>query len=145
MKNLLLLCAIVLSSAALGQGNLQFNQVISETFSIFGNAYNTFYNATDTYTVPAGKVWKIESISYSATSANGTYLPSFFLNVNGTRVLYNYGTQRNQFDYGGTLNAQPIWMKGGDVVLFSMRNGCSTTCAQSVNGHLSIIEFNIIP
>jgi hypothetical protein len=127
------------------QGNLQFSQVISESFSISGGVNNTLYDASNSYTVPIGKVWKIESISFSSSSVNSTYAPSIFLKINGNNVLFNYGSQKNINDFGGSLNTQPIWLKEGDIVGFSMRNRCTTTCLQSVIGHVSIIEFSIIP
>jgi hypothetical protein len=145
MKKLLFFIFFLPTTISFSQGNLQFNQVISETFSISGGVFNSLYNASNSLIVPPGKVWKIESISFSSSSPNSNYSPSIHLNVNGTIVLYNYGSQKNLNDTGGTLNTQPIWLKEGDVVGFSLRNRCATTCVQSVDGHISILEFNVTP
>lgn len=145
MKVVILSFLSFLGSFLYGQGNLQFNQVISENFSISGGVFNTLYDASNSYTVPVGKVWKIESVSFSSSSVNSTYAPSVFLKINGSNVLFNYGSQKNINDYGGSLTTQPIWLKEGDIIGFSMRNRCTTTCLQSVDGHVSIVEFNVIP
>lgn len=145
MRSIIYSIILLISFQLSAQGNLQFNQVISETFSISGGVFNTLYNASNSLIVPSGKVWKIESISFSSTSSNSTYSPSIHLNINGSIVLYNYGSQKNINDTGGTLNAQPIWLKEGDAIGFSMRNRCTTTCVQSVSGHISILEFNVTP
>lgn len=49
------------------QANLVFNQVISQSLSISGpisTTWNSTINSTQTFTVPTGKVWKIENVSY---------------------------------------------------------------------------------
>jgi hypothetical protein len=145
MKKLLLISICFFSMQLFAQGNLQFNQVISETFSVNGSVYNALYTSSSILTVPAGKVWKIESISFKSSSVNTTYAPSLFLKVNGNEILFNYGSQRNRNDGGGTLNNQAIWLKEGDIIGFSMRNRCTTVCDQSIDGHLSVIEFNVVP
>jgi hypothetical protein len=93
------------------QGNLQFNQVL--TYS--GNSVNS-----PIWTVPAGKVWKIES----AVCFNYTGTTTF--RVNNFIVLYN------------NSNSQPIWLKAGD----SCQMGASSA---SSSYFLSIVEFNVIP
>ena len=145
MRSILYLVIFFISLQLNAQGNLQFNQVISETFSISGGTYNSTYNFTNSYTVPSGKVWKIESVTFRSNSVSTTYHPSCFISINGIISLYNYGGQANQNDAGGTLNEQPIWLKAGDVVGVSMRNSCATNCSQSVSGHISILEFNVTP
>jgi hypothetical protein len=93
------------------QGNLQFNQVLL----LDGNTN------TPTYTVPAGKVWKIESLT--ASSING-YL-SLTINGSPSAVL--------QVINGG--NNLPFWVPAGTVVGFYITN----------LGKVSILEFNIVP
>jgi hypothetical protein len=127
-----------------GQGNLQFNQVITQNYSITGNSYNSISNSNTSLTVPSGKVWKIESIIYNGYSNSNYYAPNCFLMINGSNVLFEKGTSSSN-DSGGTINKQPIWLKAGNQIGFSMRNTCNPSCLQSVEGLISIIEFNIIP
>lgn len=146
MKILILILALfsALGSQLYSQGNLQFNQVLSETISLSGNGYTATYNSTNSYTVPAGKVWKIESVGFMTYSGNNTYSPRVFLIVNGVQVLSNTGGT-SAYDRSGTLNGQALWFKQGDVISFGMSNNCATTCSQSANIVMSLIEFNIIP
>ena len=144
MKILMLSFFLVLSSLLYSQGNLQFNQVISETISLSGNANTATYNSANSYTVPAGKVWKIESVGFIAYSGNLTYSPRVVLIVNGVQVLSNTGGV-TAYDRAGMLNNQPIWFKHGDVISFGMTNNCATNCSQTANIVMSVLEFNIIP
>ena len=57
-----LFCLILICSY--GQGNLQFNQVINIQFTK-RLPYNTGGGADTLITVPAGKIWKIESAGSS--------------------------------------------------------------------------------
>lgn len=97
------------------QGNLQFNQVIT------GNGLLGPTASSNTYTVPIGKVAKIEAIN----NINST---TFQIGINSSEVPLGYC----KF---------PFWLKGGDV--FYVRDGRGTGNPQ--NFHFSIIEFNIIP
>lgn len=142
MKILHLSFFILLNSLLYSQGNLQFNQVISGTTSVSGGQNGITYNSSNTYTVPPGKVWKVESVSFQTFSLNGSYAPRVFLILNGVQVLSNIGNTATQ---SGTLNIQPLWFKAGDVLTFGMLNNCATSCSQSANFLISIIEFNIIP
>jgi hypothetical protein len=110
---LILSCA--LSTSLFGQGNLQFNQVLTFTGSATGNI------TLDT--VPVNKVWKIE--------AHSSDINQILININGFRYDYNYN---------GSMNTSPIWLKTGDVLSL-------TTSPPGPNRHyfFSILEFNIIP
>jgi hypothetical protein len=141
---LLILFFLTLNSKLFSQGNLQFNQVISESGSISGSVYTVTYNSPNSYTVPSGKVWKIESVSFMITSVNTSYSQRFFLKLNSNQVLSNQGGT-SIYDRAGTLNNEPIWLKSGDVITFGMINNCSPTCSQSATFHLSALEFNVIP
>jgi hypothetical protein len=111
------------------QGNLQFNQVVTVS--------------TTTMTVPAGKVWKIESYSESEVTFNSNY-SSGCVNVNYHRPLVinnnnyyffgNMATASSGANYISTGNKLPIWLKSGDQI----RTVCSSDFA-------SVIEFNIVP
>jgi len=111
MKILILSFFLLPFSFLFSQGNLQFNQVLT---------YNGSLTTSAIWTVPVGKVWKIESVLMVNMGGTSTF------KVNNTTVLYN------------GLPSQPIWLKAGDYCQFSM--------SQAGNGYfLSIIEFNIIP
>ena len=72
MKTFLFLGVIFLLGSFYAQGNLQFNQVVTVS--------------TTTMTVPAGKVWKVESYSESEVTFNSNY-SSGCINVNYHRPL----------------------------------------------------------
>ena len=72
-------------------------------------------------TVPTGKVWKIESVALSANSAY------FQINWGGI----NYFVLNNSGSYANL----PFWLPSGASVSF----------VGSVNGKVSVIEFNVVP
>jgi hypothetical protein len=118
MRVFLMLVFLVSLNAAFAQGNLQFNQVINMAF--------TGANITPV-TVPAGKVWKIESCMLNTPSNNYAYM------------LYNgvYYNLRQQQSSAHNVNF-PFWLSTGTSVTFGGNGG-------GTGGLLSIIEFNIVP
>jgi hypothetical protein len=107
-----------------GQGNLQFNQLL--------NLEVTCCNPTS-YTVPTGKVWKIES----AVSAN-QYYPVRITNMNG-RSLNGHICKDANGSYGVFPIVLPFWVAPNTVIQFN------TGSNNGEKGYVSIIEFNIIP
>ena len=99
------------------QGNLQFNQVLNYEFTLNGNSF----------TVPAGKVWKLENVmlnsinNYACMVYNGT-----------TYYLRQHNTSSSAWDNF------PFWLTEGKTVSFG--SNCS-----GASGIVSIIEFNIVP
>jgi len=118
MKYIVVLFFALLFNEAHAQGNLQFNQVINMAF--------TGANTTPV-TVPAGKVWKIESCMLNTPSNNYAYM------------LYNgvYYNMRQQLSSAHNVNF-PFWLASGTSVTFGGNGG-------GAGGMLSILEFNIIP
>jgi|688.fasta_scaffold1678930_1 hypothetical protein len=117
MKKLILILFVTLFSSWLmqAQGNLQFNQGLALTFVSGGTSY----------TVPTGKIWKIESVGLTDFS-------SFFrMTINGKQIVL----RNSHTSYGPQYESLPYWVPGGLLVNFS---GYS-------DGVVSIIEFNIIP
>ena len=113
MKKILLFLAIFIQFNSFGQGELQFNQVITQV--------GTTTNAP-IYTVPAGKVWKVESISSSYPN---------YLNVNINNVSVD-------LMYSSGFMPFPFWLKATDVIqIFS--------ASYPINYVISIVEFNIVP
>ena len=119
MKKILILSAFIFCfSFAKAQGNLQFNQVIM---------YDMAGSAAQAITIPAGKVWKIESVGNSGVTNPAIYLrnaaaqPFCFL---------GYATST----YAAQL---PFWLPSGFTGSFLNGNAS--------RGCVSIIEFNVVP
>jgi hypothetical protein len=114
MKKIFQLIALLLliQTASKAQGDLQFNQVLSYT------GWIDTYTPSPIWTVPQGKVWKVESYTKN------------FLKINNVSINDN-------------TNNGPIWLKSGDILQCS-----SWPNAAPYNGYnylFSILEFNITP
>jgi hypothetical protein len=160
MKNILLLCLIAFSSASFGQGNLQFNRALTIT-------------AGESYTVPPGKVFKVESINMNNTTVciprssevnfncqqqNGTWSASTYgvynsitymtiANMNFTTPSFSGNTNPNFCS--GVVNA-PCW--NWNFGSISLNTPIWLEAGKQVNIHsgvaavlISGIEFNIVP
>lgn len=120
------LSLVSIQNKAHAQGSLQFNQVLSYSGSDSGN----WTYASPSWTVPAGKVWKIEAAS---------------ANIGGAVA------QQVEIDPGGgfaavgldSYNRLPIWLKAGDQVRLRASRSCCGTANFSY--FISIIEFNVVP
>ena len=119
MKINAFVCLFMICMLGKAQGNLQFNQVI--TYNIGGIASQ---NDNIWFTVPVGKVWKIE------TAVNWSGNP-LYLYPNGA---VNYGI--NLASSSKTVSDFPIWLQAGYTGTFSI---------YSNRALISIIEFNIVP
>ena len=107
--------------------NLQFSQVLTFNGQGIGDI--------PIGTVPAGKVWKVETWSNNnevSLLINGTLFNNHYLAVWSN----NNG---NQMQLSSNLN--PIWLKSADVLSFFAYN----QWGQQRPYFISIIEFNIIP
>lgn len=111
MRNLLLISLLFLGLEVFGQGNLQFNQVLILDAPTAGNQV----------TVPAGKVWKIESV---AMASNNAYFQIQWAGL-------NYFVLNTSSGY----NNLPFWLPAN----------ASVTLVGSSSTKVSIIEFNIVP
>ena len=115
---------VALNSLLYSQGNLQFNQVLTyggtlNAGSVSANNTNYTYGSP-AYTVPSGKVWKIESAMSSGGSAllvNNLYAGSI----------------------SSSISMSPLWLKAGDILR------CAGNANSAYTYFFSIIEFNIIP
>jgi hypothetical protein len=128
MKTLLVWLAFALGGLAWGQ-TLQFSQVLLVS--------------SNTQTVPAGKVWKVENIlASSSLVASGNQTVNFSITVDNSQVfvagansqvnVYNQGVQ----SMSSTSNqlVQPIWLPAG-----------STLAAGQNVFRVSVIEFTVLP
>jgi len=119
MKKIITLTTFILllNIISKAQGNLQFNQVLSYTGNVYNN--NGYYSASPAWTVPQGKVWKIESYTRE------------YLMINNNPINAN------------TISGNNIWLKSGDIL--QCNPGTSWTNGSGYNYLFSIIEYNIIP
>ncbi len=128
MKTLLVWLAFALGGLTWGQ-TLQFSQVLLVS--------------SNTQTVPAGKVWKVENIlASSSLVASGNQTINFSIAVDNSQVfvagansqvnVYNQGVQ----SMSSTSNqlVQPIWLPAG-----------STLAAGQNVFRVSVIEFTVLP
>jgi hypothetical protein len=129
MRILLFVLTYTVVSLFHAQGNLQFNQIVTV--------------GTTSLTVPAGKVWKVESYTesevtfnsnYSSGCVNSNYHRPLVINNNNYYFFGNMATASSGANYITTGNKLPIWLKPGDQI----RTVCSSDFA-------SVIEFNVVP
>jgi hypothetical protein len=131
MKKLILITICFISLQLYAQGNLQFNQVL--TLSYTGSIPAQSTNSLGTLTVPAGKVWKIESGSRVAITGN------FFGNVTTARFMLDDFTVIGHKD---DPVSYPIWLNEGTYNIYVSHSTGNTV---SYKWGLSIIEFNVVP
>ena len=117
IKLTILLLFITLFSYS--QSNLQFNNVITDFGNIIGTANSEVYSPT--FTVPAGKVWKLERWLRNV------------LYINGVNVQELY-TIPNTSPTPMVLDNAPIWLKEGDSFYFKERS--------TLRYYFSVLEFN---
>ena len=123
-------------SFALGiwsQGNLQFNQVVTHT----GSGSGSYSYVSPTWTVPAGKVWKVESASPNLGNAALTRA----INVNSGVDWGSYRLTSSGQDL--SVSPFPIWLMAGDQVQLEASGNCCY--ATSFSYAISVVEFNIVP
>lgn len=135
MKKILLFVAflgtIFFSEA---QGNLQFNQVING--SIDANILNNQVTP-GSITVPEGKVWKIESVSYFSNP--GT---TYQNNMGNNTAQAWIGNHQVWAGNSNTAVIFPIWLSAGT---FNIQLGQVFNSSTPVRFSWSVIEFNVVP
>lgn len=127
MKKLIFVLVFFVSLGANAQGNLQFNQVLKVSATV--------------ETVPAGKVWKIES--YQQSNVSGTSNSTSTCDVARVRPyiidgqiyhnIKNIASGNAGYVYTAE-NRMPIWLRAGQTA--------ATSCPSDF---LSVIEFNVVP
>jgi hypothetical protein len=141
MKYLIILLFSFLLFEISAQGNLQFNQA------------KIISNTDPPQTVPAGKVWKIESVfsdasadTYAVDGSGATQaffsacgIPSFYFHYYGRYLAINSIPLSFGIHSAGHQMANlPIWVPAGSTI-------CTCTSASYCARGYSVIEFNIIP
>ena len=129
MKKLLTILILLSFHFIYAQGNLQFNTVYSyagntsNSTPVNGINYQTNYG-TSAFTVPNGKIWRIERLWIRGAQAQSLFVNNFWVGFP---------------ESGSTLEiTSPIWLKTGDVIKIGSANGAASY-------HLNIVEFNLIP
>lgn len=140
MKKLLYIFTLLFSFAIYSQGNLQFNKVINITLNVPGGTASnldgiTVYSA-GSYTIPDGKVWKIESASLSRYASSSSLNPTGEA-TQGAIKLGDMVIHASNNDTGGTR--KPVWMPSGTYNMSISKNG-----SNQAGVSISIIEFNIV-
>lgn len=133
MQKLILIAICFVSLQVSAQGNLQFNQVLNNSYSATLQAQTLL----GTVTVPAGKVWKIETATYFFTQAGNR------ITGRGSGAYAAFIGDNLIWDGTNSLGHQdffPIWLSPGTYSVFAR---CASLYAVTVN--FSAIEFNVVP
>jgi hypothetical protein len=133
MKHLFTILLVAISATTFAQGNLQFNQVINDEYT---GLVITTGSTLGTLTVPAGKVWKIEFVSFTSNT-NPSY-PSVHSSGTAQVFINNYNVYAGNTG-AGTIHF-PIWLSEGSYPV-KARQGSNGNSTLSI----SAIEFNIVP
>jgi hypothetical protein len=127
MKRFYLLFFILGFLSVKAQGTLQFNQVLTLESSTS--------NCLVCWTVPAGKVWKVEMASSNSDSPISVLVNNREL---GYLTGHAYATSSTSY-WGARWGMHfPFWLQGNATLGFS---GAGT----SKNTTFFVIEFNVIP
>jgi hypothetical protein len=142
MKFLLLFLCIHIAASAYSQGNLQFNQVLRVSITGVNLASNGQHSIM--VTVPAGKVWKVES---SDVHTYNTATPNLIVPTNSFSVILG-GSLLNiiyKSAQGFLDPLLPKWYPAGSYDLTIKENNGVSQNGATVVGVVSIIEFNVVP
>lgn len=135
MKNfILVICVLLFSTAVFAQGNLQFNRafLVEHSFVVPINVLGPFSEIS--ITVPAGKVWKLESVIATLQNSNGSIGTTMAVMINN-KSLYA----------SGTAAPFPVWLPEGTYTLRLTYTSNTGLANNVVYGGVSGIEFNVIP
>jgi hypothetical protein len=142
MKKLLFIFLLGFANS-FAQGNLQFNRVVNfSSAQVNGTSYTRGDYIYQSFTIPAGKVWKIENVMVASGSLTEqgyvAACPSCAAAFNGI-IAYIYYTSGYAPD-----NAKfPIWLSEGNYnFIITDNNGTSVT--DVLRASYSAIEFNVI-
>lgn len=146
MKRGYLLCVALVLGALYGkaQGNLQFNQAINLT---------GFNVATATFTVPAGKVWKVTNFAAHTgrpAMCDQTQV-TYYLKANDAFIcgaISGYFSSTCSASCGststrGSSTTGPYWYPENTVIEIGFMGGLHNAGCSSLT--LNGIEFNVVP
>ena len=134
MKKLILtiLTTITILGVNAQGNNLQFNRALTEIIDINPGIINNRI-APNAFTVPAGKVWKVNYFLFSSGNINGNYV--------NDQVHFSFAGQNNfvEFNQSGYKNG-PLWIKSGTYDVLDDNYQASEDNFLFISG----IEFNIV-
>ncbi|CAN5290017.1 hypothetical protein BH09BAC1_BH09BAC1_02600 [soil metagenome] len=137
---------VIMSICVVGfaQGNLQFNQVITQSINTAFAAGSSRPGTSVTLTVPAGKVWKIESAHVSSQSSSSSN--QYNISTGSSTVCYIILDEAiiATFDSYAPLVGGAIWLKEGTHTLL-LQGYVNSSSTYKFNGLVTGIEFNIVP
>ncbi|MFT3912127.1 MAG: hypothetical protein QM737_22060 [Ferruginibacter sp.] len=139
MKKLLIalfFCMVVFPGHS--QNNLQFSQVLTYSGTLsFGTV-----NVSPVWSVPAGKVWKIESMTTNQQFVAAIGNERMYFKLNDVSIKQYFSGLSTAYP---TMieNLSPLWLKAGDFVQFT--SNVNNASGYSCNYYLSIVEFNLAP
>ena len=128
--SLLILCSNLIYSQGF---NLEFSQpILKEISGTTTGPSGWKLVSTTTFTVPASKIWKIES--------GGTTFLDGLASINNANLLIN----SNVIYYGGpyTPNSFPIWLQAGT---YNFKLTSDVSSGVLINGFISGVEYNLVP
>jgi len=130
MKKIFLLLIFSLSvQLIIAQNNLEFNKVVNVSMTVT-STYGLI--TAGNITVPDGKVWKINYVSY--------------VYINGGEMIASYVTiddfAIHNLSPTGASSTFPIWMPKGTFIVKLFR-GSSSSSGQVII-KISAIEFNVV-
>lgn len=163
MKIISTIVLLTITLALFSQGNLQFNKAVSLTLtsSVVTTTSTNFRQLTVptplSITVPTGKTLKItsSSINYLISGTYSTH-PNYIINFEDPIwsnlllddiVISSFRSESSISPHVFTNLNQPIWLPTGTYILSvnKLTQNVHSTLTQKITGHLSGIEFNIIP
>ncbi len=125
MRITVLVLFLIIATAAVAQGNLQFNQALLLSTN---QASNELLG-----TVPVGKVWKVEGFGSGNSGAS-----ECGWSFDGTNAAFRSGNvYLGGSAYQSSNSTSTFWLPAGTTVY-------SLNCASNYRW-MSVIEFNILP
>lgn len=124
-KNKFIVLLLSISIYSYSQANLQFNNVLTQFGNLSGGYGQTA--TSPTYTVPVGKIWKLEKYTREK------------LFVNGIRIKDIYLNNTNTGNYGAVIDNSPLWLKEGDSFYITVGG---PPYSWTEDWYFSLLEFN---
>lgn len=145
------LLLLITACSAFAQGNLQFNRALKLDLNgppAVSPGNNVEEAATITVTVPAGKVWKIESTNASVTK--GTLTTTAAAGYSGPTTgllifLDDVAIYANDFFDQKLIPHQIQWLPAGTYTFSLWGMGYNAPPGWTYSATITGIEFNVIP
>ncbi|CAN5290168.1 hypothetical protein BH09BAC1_BH09BAC1_02610 [soil metagenome] len=141
MKTIILSVLFAIATiSCFAQGNLQFSQVVQVSLTTTFVTTANFPSVQQSFTVPSGTVWKVESAMASYESiTTGLIQPSAYITLDNKNLTYSNTSTPTYW-----ASVFPLWLPAGTYTLKLVYPN-SPTVGNKMNGSISAIEFNIVP